>query len=153
MKRQCIRQGRPRYAVKRLRGDWESDEDEETKYNAAIDLAVEAKFLAALKHPNIVRVRGTVGRPGYDSFMIMMDCLNLTLREKITEWAYDLKIRRNATHNVFRRWLQLGPLLHLGVQQPADSSQLSTKYMDLHIEKLMASYDLVRGMKFLHSHR
>jgi hypothetical protein len=44
MQRNCIRQGRPRYAVKRLRGDLQEGE---TKYNAAIDLAVEAKFLAA----------------------------------------------------------------------------------------------------------
>jgi hypothetical protein len=44
MQRNCIRQGRPRYAIKRLRGDLK---EAETKYNAAIDLAVEAKFLAA----------------------------------------------------------------------------------------------------------
>jgi hypothetical protein len=44
MQRNCIRQGKPRYAVKRLRGDLQEGE---TKYNAAIDLAVEAKFLAA----------------------------------------------------------------------------------------------------------
>jgi serine/threonine protein kinase len=121
----------------------------ETKYNAAIDLAVEAKFLAALKHPNIVRVRGTVGKPGHDRFMIMMDCLNLTLREKIVEWAYDVKIRRNTTHSVFKRMLHIGAHYN----QPTDSSKVDPATMDLHTERLMAAYDLVRGMKFLHSNK
>lgn len=146
MQRHVLREGRPRYAVKRLRDDLQEGE---TKYNAAIDLAVEAKFLAALKHPNIVRVRGTVGKPGHHMFMIMMDCLNLTLREKIIEWAYDIKIRRNATHNVFKR------IFHLGAYytQPTDSSKVDPAVLDVHTERLMAAYDLVRGMKFLHSNK
>jgi hypothetical protein len=143
MQKHCIRQERPRYAVKRLKCDLK----DETKYNASIDLAVEAKFLAALKHPNIVRIRATVGRPGHDSFMIMMDCLNLTLREKIVEWAYETKIRRNATRNVFKRIFHFGGFPN----HPADSSKLNPAMLDVHTEKLMASYDLVRGMKFLHS--
>ncbi|KAG7345162.1 sserine/threonine protein kinase with PASTA sensor domain [Nitzschia inconspicua] len=147
MQRNCLRQGRPRYAVKRLRSDIE---DEETKYNAAIDLAVEAKYLAVLKHPNIVRVRATAGRPGHDNFMIMMDCLNLTLREKIVEWDYDTKILRNATSNVVKRILRIG---NQNYSQPDDSSKMNPAMMDLHTEKLMAAYDLVRGMKFLHSNR
>jgi serine/threonine protein kinase len=145
MQRNCIRQGRPRYAVKRLRGDLHKGE---TKYNAAIDLAVEAQFLAVLKHPNIVRVRATVGRPGHDGFMIMMDCLNLTLREKIIEWDYDTKIRRNSTTNVLKRLFQIG-----NHHQPDDSSKMNPAMMDVHTEKLMAAYDLVRGMKFLHSNK
>lgn len=148
MQRNCIRQGRSRYAVKRLRGDMVEGE---TKYNAAIDLAVEAKFLAVLKHPNIVRVRATVGRPGHDSFMIMMDCLNLTLREKIVEWDYDAKILRNATANVLKRIFHvIGNIHH---HQPDDSSKINPAMRDVHTEKLMASYDLVRGMKFLHSNK
>jgi hypothetical protein len=107
-------------------------------------------FLTRLKHPNIVRVRGTVGRPGHDNFMIMMDCLNLTLREKIVEWDYDTKIRRNATQNVFTRIFHIGSHRRF---QPADSSKINPAMMQVHTEKLMAAYDLVRGMKFLHSHR
>jgi hypothetical protein len=129
--------------VKRLRDDLNG----ETRYQAAIDLAVEAKFLAMLKHPNIVRVRGVVGKPGHYDFMIMMDCLNLTLREKIVEWTYEMKIRKTATQNIFKR------LFHVGSRQPADSSLLNPALLDIHTEKLLAVYDLVRGMKFIHSNK
>jgi hypothetical protein len=104
----------------------------------------------SLKHPNIVRVRGTVGRPGHDNFMIMMDCLNLTLREKIIEWDYHSKTRRNTTLNVLKRMFHIGSHRHY---QPADSSKINPAVVDVHTEKLMAAYDLVRGMKFLHSNR
>jgi hypothetical protein len=80
----------------------------------------------------------------------MMDCLNLTLREKIVDWDYDTKVRRNSAQSV------LEFLFHTASHRrfhPADSSKINPSLIDAHTEKLMAAYDLVRGMKFLHSHR
>jgi hypothetical protein len=144
MGRRCVRRGRPRYAVKRLREDFA---ERKRKFSAAIDLAVEAKFLAALTHPNIVRIRGTVDKPGRNSFMIVMDCLTLTLREKIEVWSTrEMKIR----HSPGFLWKRiLGPF---HPHRPA-TERGEQELTDLFIEKLMAMYDLARGMKFLQSKR
>lgn len=170
MQRRGIREGRPRYAVKRLRDDFE---EKRSKYNAAIDLSVEAKFLASLKHPNIIRARGTVEKPGHDDFMIMMDCLNLTLREKMQDdWnpllqAAKLPVWRNRRSSSSAE----ASAIHRsrGSNDNSSHSQNSKKWFqklicnfnppnyetdpvlkESYVEKLMAMYDLARGLKFLH---
>jgi hypothetical protein len=55
MRTHCIGHGRPWYAIKQLRNSGSH------KMEAAINLAVEAKFLASIWHPNIVKMRGTMG--------------------------------------------------------------------------------------------
>ena len=86
MSTHCVGHGRPRYAIKRLRHEFATTE---IQLEAAIDLASEAKFLASLHHPNIVKMRGTVGTPGTPAFGIVMDCLVLTLREKMDhQWNH-----------------------------------------------------------------
>jgi hypothetical protein len=74
MKRRCIRDGRSRYAVKRIRDNFLDHDNYSTTYNAIIDLVVELKFLENIKHPNVIRVRGTVDEPGSNNFCIIMDC-------------------------------------------------------------------------------
>ena len=83
--------GRPAYAIKFLRQKLLRQTRE--FQHAAIDLAVESHYLAALQHPNIVKLRGlTRGgtaafRTGkHDDFFILMDHLQETLDRRIQRW-------------------------------------------------------------------
>lgn len=125
------RQGIARYAIKRARSDLSPDD----LLEAVVDLAVEAKFLAAMRHPNIVRMRGTVGSPGNDGFMIVMDRLRMTLREKMKQWRTEVKGKNPSL---------LGKMLG----QVNNSAIQREQYGD----KLLAVYDIARAMRYLHNH-
>jgi serine/threonine protein kinase len=59
---------------------------------AAADLFVEAKYLAALSHPNILKLRGVATdgsaafMDGYDGFFIIVDRLAETMAVRIVKW-------------------------------------------------------------------
>eukprot|EP00563_Minutocellus_polymorphus_P000143 CAMPEP_0181039824 /NCGR_PEP_ID=MMETSP1070-20121207/10700_1 /TAXON_ID=265543 /ORGANISM="Minutocellus polymorphus, Strain NH13" /LENGTH=836 /DNA_ID=CAMNT_0023117751 /DNA_START=47 /DNA_END=2557 /DNA_ORIENTATION=- len=125
MKDHCFREGSPRYAVKLLRGDLDSD----TKREAALDLAIEAKFLATLSHPNVIKQRGTSGVPGHSQFFIILDKLNITLTEKRMAWR-EQKMKAKS-----------GPF---GLRK--DRALLKTLWE----ERLTAAYDVARALKYLH---
>ena len=125
MKDHCFREGSPRYAVKLLRNDLDSD----TKREAALDLAIEAKFLATLSHPNIIKQRGTSGVPGHSQFFIILDKLTMTLTEKRIEWR-EQKTKAKSGPLGFRK----------------DKALLKT----LWVERLTAAYDVARALKYLH---
>lgn len=83
--------GRPAYAIKLLRKKLLSNTRE--FQHAAIDLAVESKYLAALSHRNIIKIRGlTAGGTGafrtgkHDDFFIIMDHLQETLEHRMQRW-------------------------------------------------------------------
>ena len=84
MAEHTLRDGDARYAIKRLKPGL-SDKD---KVHGVKDLAIEAKFLAAVSHPNICKMRGTAATDSlrYD-FFIILDRLYETLDERIEDWA------------------------------------------------------------------
>ena len=92
---------------------------------------VAAKFLACFSHPNIVKMRGTVGVPGSPEFLIIMDCLTMTLREKMLKWKEEKR------HH---------PKSILGFV--ANRKQISEALL---AEKLLAIYDIARAMRYLHN--
>jgi serine/threonine protein kinase len=66
--------------------------------DAAIDLVVEANFLASIKHPNILSIKGWAlgGSLAYsggkhDGFFIVLDRLEETLDQRIRNWSQQLK--------------------------------------------------------------
>jgi len=63
-----------------------------TVLNAITDLAIEARYLSVVSHPNIIRVRG-FGRcdPFSGGYFIVMDRLVNTLTEEIDEWNRRVK--------------------------------------------------------------
>jgi hypothetical protein len=134
MSTHVVRHGRPRYAVKRLRDDLMGNQ----RIDAVVDLAVEAKFLASIRHPNIVKMRGTVGQPGSQEFMIVMDCLVMTLREKMEQWNEEQKVS-SKTAGLLSRILQ---------NRQRQDALLKDQYAD----KLLAVYDIARAMGYLHNH-
>lgn len=86
------RNGEGRYCVKHLQERLlQSPKDFQV---AASDLAVEASYLSALDHPNILSVRGLpidglqAWRDGqHDGYFIVMDRLEETLEQRIDEWS------------------------------------------------------------------
>jgi serine/threonine protein kinase len=120
-----LRNDTPRYAVKHLRAVLKKD----SKYDAIIDLACEAEILSRIMHPNIVRLRATVGMPGSPLFMLIMDRLTQTLEQKIQEWSQEYK---KVKGGLIRRKDKLG-------------------LTGLSKERLLAAYDIARALRHLHS--
>lgn len=83
--------GQARYAVKYLRQH--VLDDREMFILAAKDLALEAKLLCSVFHPNIIKLRGICaeGEMGFrsmkpDGFFLILDRLEETLEHRIEEW-------------------------------------------------------------------
>jgi serine/threonine protein kinase len=80
-----IRNGDSRYAIKTLGPHIRNDAVLYMK--GAIDLAIEARFLAVVENPFIIRMRAlSEGSPYSDGFFIVLDRLYGTLEDKIAEW-------------------------------------------------------------------
>ncbi|KAL3927075.1 MAG: hypothetical protein SGBAC_013229, partial [Bacillariaceae sp.] len=131
------RNGRPRYAVKRLRKDLKG----ENMLYAASDLASEAGFLKALRHSNICRCRGTIGEPGKQDFAIILDRLTMTLRDKMMEWK-----KEDEGGSLFSK---LERLLH---QSPNKKEAELQTQKERYSEKLLALYDTARALRYLAKH-
>lgn len=128
MKDHCLREGTPRYAVKQLRSDLDAD----MRREAALDLAIEAKFLATLSHPNIIKQRGTSGVPGHSLFFIVLDRLFLNMTEKRIYWRTEKEKCRSGPFNIKK-----------------DKKSLEALWN----ERLTAAYDVARAMKYLHENK
>jgi len=96
--RSTQRDGHARYALKRLKKATLSlasshKEDKRLLFTAGVaDLAIEAKFLAVLKHPNIIKMRGMASvHPCSDEFFIVLDRLNDTLEDRIHSWKKSVR--------------------------------------------------------------
>jgi serine/threonine protein kinase len=124
----CLRHSIARFAVKHLR----EGVGVEIKADAVYDLACEARYLSSFQHPNIVKLRGTVGIPGSPGFMLVLDRLTLTLEEKIHQWQLDQRKFRGAL-GLFRR----------------DNIGLN----DVFMQRLVVLFDISRAMRYLHKKR
>ena len=83
--------GEKRYAIKFLSQN--TIDDPEKFCTGAADLVVEAKFLASLEHPNIIKLRGmsAAGTKGFAScstmgYFLLLDGLSCTLEDRLVEW-------------------------------------------------------------------
>jgi hypothetical protein len=86
MQNYCIRNGKDcRYAIKRLSDDLLKDH--EMFVNGIVDLAIEAKFLAVIRHPNIIKMRAVaVGSRFSRNFFVVLDRLFDILSLRISTW-------------------------------------------------------------------
>jgi len=93
--------GERRYAIKLL--SQETIDDPERFRTGAADLVIEAKFLASLDHPNIIKLRGmaAAGTSGFASckamgYFLILDGLMSTLADRLKEWKeQSLKLEHN----------------------------------------------------------
>jgi serine/threonine protein kinase len=130
IKARCLRDGQPRYAIKQL--SEESRADKTRFLKGTIDLAIEAKFLAVLDHPHIIKMRGAASFGPFDApgYYLILDKLVETLEERLRKW-----VKTNSrTKGV------LGKVT--GGKKRQDK---------LILEKAHVAYDLATALKFMHS--
>lgn len=87
MAKNFIRKGKNyhRYAIKRLKEG--SKKDASTFIAGIQDLAIEAKFLSVIRHPNIIKMRAVgVGRPCDTRFFVVLDRLYDILTTRLSKW-------------------------------------------------------------------
>ena len=134
MEYHCLQSGSSKFALKRLKPRTNESEKDLLALTAGIDLAMEAKFLNVLcAHPNIVRLRATVGLPGSADFSLILDRVVDTLDNRIDAWRSATKARgakwRNLSSGIFRK-------------RNTSPSQMN---------QLLVLQDVASAMKHLHS--
>lgn len=117
-----------RYAIKTLSKDIAGNPE---RYVAGIiDLAIESKFLAVIRHPNIVKMRGISSLSPYENgFFVVLDRLYDTLTERIKAW-------KNKKANL------------TGFAKVRDLR--GAKKKELWIDRLIVGYDICSALKYLH---
>lgn len=124
------------YAIKFL--SKETLQDPDRFYTGAADLVVEAKFLASLDHPNIVRLRGmaAAGTAGFatcrpQGYFLLLDRLQCTLDDKLEEW----KVTEKRTAGSLQRKL---------LDRQGKKQQLFLA------DRLKVALDVASALKYLH---
>lgn len=130
IKARCLRDGKARYAVKQL--SEESCADKSMFLKGTIDLAIEAKFLAVLDHPHVIKMRGLssfgpFNAPGY---FLILDKLTETLEDRIRKWVKTASKTKGVLGKVTG-----------GKKRKAE----------MILEKAHVAYDLATALKFMHS--
>ena len=142
--RHCIRDAKsrnepstPRYAIKRLRAD--VMEDDNAYQMGAADLVIEARFLACLEHPNIVKLRGMThgdcdafGSGIEGDYFLILDRLSESLTQRIEKWKKEAKLSRGK---------------HSGLV----FDRRGKKWNSLLAKRLDCGFEIANALKFLHS--
>jgi hypothetical protein len=132
MSTHCIRSGRDyRYALKILQEA--SFKDPQTFVSGVVDLAVEARFLAVVRHPNIIKMRGMALMPDPFSnarFFLVLDRLYDTLAVRLGKWH----------KSQFK-----------GIRKIMDRK--GKKQLAFWVERLTVAYDLACALKYMHELR
>ncbi|KAL7528598.1 hypothetical protein ACHAWF_002621 [Thalassiosira exigua] len=98
---------------------------------AAIDLAREVEFLAALIHPSIVRIWGKIDVPGHPKHGLVLDRLYDTLKVRMKQWKVEHKRCKGKVHGLIGK------------------GKLSLEH--LWSQRLFSLSDLASAMTFVHS--
>ena len=118
------------YAMKKLRPDLSKSRAK----SGAIDLAVEAQFLASLSHRNIVQLGGIGDDPGSKDFFLMVERLETTLSSEITLWKREQQTINANRLNDSRSRIQDSLQNHL-------------------LNRMKHAHDLASAMSYLHEKR
>lgn len=133
----CLREdgtgSHSRYALKQLKPTNSQKHIEQ----GLIDLSLEAKFLANLNHPSIIRLRGLSGTPLSPSFGLVLDRLYMTLEDQMDEWTATKK-----------KSMSSGLCGCLGMGTMDELTR-----MVMHISILTAAYDLSCAMRYIHGQK
>lgn len=118
-----------RYVLKRVAPDMKFS-DKLTYMKGIIDMAMEAKFLAVLDHPNIIGLIGVSTQDAYsDGYFLVIEKLDETLSRKIKTWT-----------NIDRQCK--------GITGVFTGSK--RKEEDLYRDRIEAAYDIAAGAAYLH---
>lgn len=118
------RDGNSRYAIKMLSS--ETRKDKERFVKGVMDLAIEFKILAVIRHPNIIKMRGSCfGDPFQTNQFILLDRLYDTLTKRLAIWKKKGGKLFNQTKKKKRKMFQ---------------------------ERLHVAHDLASAFMYLHDH-
>ena len=134
MAKNYIRDGDARYAVKYLHDDLKPLEEARGR----IDLAIEAKYLSVISHPNIIKMRAWAACDPLskdDSYFIILDRLYDTLDVRIDKWKQTKKKVKGP----------FGMIGGLGSNKEA--------LKNLMMDRLLVAYDLSSAFRYLHENR
>uniref|UniRef100_A0A7S1YST7 Protein kinase domain-containing protein n=1 Tax=Ditylum brightwellii TaxID=49249 RepID=A0A7S1YST7_9STRA len=124
-----LREGKvARYAIKQLSDACHNDNHLFLK--GIIDLALEAKFLAVLEHPHIIKMRAvaSVG-PVSKNYFLILDRLYDTLEQRIRSWKAKKKRGKSFIGKV---------------------TGAKKKKNEIELERMVTSADLASAMKYMH---
>lgn len=149
--------GNARYALKHLKGNYLRKHNFDSYIQAAGDLAVEAKFLASLNHPNIIKLRGIVhsGAKGFGhgpaGYFLLIDRLNETLEDRIQTWSgTNLSAKRRRFSFLDRKIAAITGQKAKSNSDIGPSPELTDKALD---ERLSVALQISAAMVYMHSHR
>mmetsp|Transcript_19798 Transcript_19798/g.29748 ORF Transcript_19798/g.29748 Transcript_19798/m.29748 type:complete len:424 (+) Transcript_19798:185-1456(+) len=130
MSQRCLRGHESRYALKSL---MKTKLDDLDWARGRIDLAIEVKYLKALDHPNIIRIRGVfrTNNPIHPFYFFLMDRLYDTLETRIKDWKCE---KKEETRGFFRK---------------PDKSFLAL----LWVERLIVACDIASALKYMHQNK
>mmetsp|Transcript_24835 Transcript_24835/g.71233 ORF Transcript_24835/g.71233 Transcript_24835/m.71233 type:complete len:434 (-) Transcript_24835:20-1321(-) len=126
MAKHCIRRGKdPRYAFKIMQDI--NRTDPETFLNSVVDMAIEFKFLSAVRHPNILKMRAvSVGDIFQPKAFLVLDRIYDTLTERIEKW-------KKKDQNSFK---------FFDFQKRKEKALLA--------KRLLVAYDIASALAYLH---
>jgi len=126
MARHCIRKGKDyRYAIKRVQE--KSKNDPQHYVNAVVDLATEARFLAVIRHSNIIKMRAMEDASPYTTgFFVVLDKLYDIMPTRLKRWK---KEEGGALKKIF---------------------QAKITKLNFWVERLSVAYDLSCALSYLH---
>jgi hypothetical protein len=127
MAQHCIRQGKDcRYAIKKMQDSCRQDPQQ--FINAIVDLAIESRFLAVVRHPNIIKMRAMDNndpfRPG---FFVVLDRLYDIMPVRLKKWRKQMKA-------------PLKKMFDFG----------GKKQLAFWVERLTVAYDIACALSYLH---
>ena len=124
MAKHCIRDGDACYAIKKLRNEVRNDKS--TYRNGLVDFAIEARFLAIIQNPHIIKMRALPSEGFFqEESYITMDRLYDTLEVRMRNW----KVQENCFTSI------------VGCCRGG-----TEKYMTLMGEKVLIALDLANAM-------
>lgn len=126
----ALRDRREKYVVKRLCVD---HTDRITYLKGVVDMAMEARFLGALKHVNVVQLYG-VGADGpfAEGFFLILEKMHETLTKRIKKWM-DTDRQCKGITGVF--------------------TGSKRKLKDLRSERMLSAFEIAKGTCYLHEKR
>ena len=120
-----------RYAIKYLAPEVKRDPNKFVQ--ATMDMAVETKFLAALDHPNIIRMRAIAAGDTFDQdYFVVLDRLYDTLEKRIGTWTKTSKSLSGVKGK-------------LGGKKKTEEKKLNLLEV-----RLVGAYDLISAISYLH---
>jgi serine/threonine protein kinase len=125
----CIRNGDARYAIKTLGDHTRSDAINYMK--GVMDLAIEAKFLAVVRHSNIIRMRAVADCSPYDDgYFLVLDRLYGTLDDRLSQWEKEEAKAKGLVSKM--------------------SGKSKKKIKESITKRMVAAYDISRAMMHFH---